>query len=77
VMTAAGSMTHGPVLVHAGHPRDAARGTIFPLTPGQLAHADAHEVSGCRRAEASRTSGETVGACVDAQRDNKQAGSAT
>jgi gamma-glutamylcyclotransferase (GGCT)/AIG2-like uncharacterized protein YtfP len=64
VIAASGSDRH-PILV-AGRADDAVEGTVFAITPAELAAADAYEVDDYRRVEAALRAGGTAWVYVKA-----------
>jgi Gamma-glutamyl cyclotransferase, AIG2-like len=48
-VVATSGKTHHPVVTYSGNPADKVSGTVFAITPEELAHADAYEVSDYRR----------------------------
>lgn len=54
---AASGKTHHPGVVHTGKPADRVPGTVFEITPAELASADAYEVYEYERVEAALASG--------------------
>jgi len=60
-------MTHHPMLVHTGQPQDLVDGTVFAITPAELAHADAYEVADYQRVRVGLASGLTAWVYVDAR----------
>lgn len=48
-VVATSGKTHHPVVSYSGNPADQVSGTVFTITPEELAHADAYEVSDYRR----------------------------
>lgn len=66
-VVATSGLTHHPMLVHTGQPSDMVSGTVFLITPAELAQADAYEVSDYRRARAALASGESAWVYVDAR----------
>jgi len=60
-------MTHHPMLVPTGRPQDLVDGTVFAITPAELQHADAYEVSDYRREHVVLTSGLSAWVYVDAR----------
>ena len=60
-------LTHHPMLVWTGRRDDTVPGTVFRLTPEELAQADAYEVSDYRRARAVMASGASAWLYVDAR----------
>lgn len=67
--------THHPILRHTGNPDDQVKGTVFELTPAELAHADDYEVSDYQRVSATLLSGKTcwIYAAAAEQRPSKKA----
>jgi len=59
--------THHPMLVRTGRDEDVVEGTVFALTPDELAHADAYEVSDYRRVRVRLASGLSAWVYADAQ----------
>jgi len=60
-------MTHHPLLVPSGRPQDLVDGTVFAITPAELAHADAYEVADYRRERVTLASGLAAWVYVDAR----------
>ncbi|WP_265304832.1 gamma-glutamylcyclotransferase family protein [Verminephrobacter eiseniae] len=60
-------MTHHPMLVPTGQPRDLVDGTVFAITPEELRHADAYEVADYRRERITLASGLSAWVYVDAR----------
>jgi gamma-glutamylcyclotransferase (GGCT)/AIG2-like uncharacterized protein YtfP len=54
---AASGKTHHPVVVRSGRAEDRVAGTLFEITPAELASADAYEVYEYERVEAELASG--------------------
>jgi gamma-glutamylcyclotransferase (GGCT)/AIG2-like uncharacterized protein YtfP len=54
---AASGKTHHPGVVRSGRPADRVAGTVFEITPAELAAADAYEVYEYERVEAELASG--------------------
>ncbi len=48
-VVATSGKTHHPVVSYSGNPADTVSGTVFAITPEELEHADAYEVSDYRR----------------------------
>ncbi|MDY0744651.1 gamma-glutamylcyclotransferase family protein [Paucibacter sp. R3-3] len=59
--------THHPIAVPTGQAGDTIDGMVIEVTPAELAHADAYEVSDYRRAAVTLASGVTAWAYVDAR----------
>lgn len=60
-------MTHHPMLVRTGRSQDLVDGTVFAITPAELQHADAYEVSDYRRERVVLASGLPAWVYVDAR----------
>ncbi|MCW5237786.1 gamma-glutamylcyclotransferase [Verminephrobacter eiseniae] len=60
-------MTHHPMLVPTGQPRDLVDGTVFAITPEELRHADSYEVADYRRERITLASGLSAWVYVDAR----------
>ncbi|PQV52470.1 gamma-glutamylcyclotransferase family protein [Paraburkholderia sp. BL21I4N1] len=56
-VVATSGKTHHPVVSYSGNPTDTVSGTVFSITPAELAHADAYEVSDYRRDKVTLASG--------------------
>ena len=56
--------THHPILLATGNPADTVSGTVFLITPEELAQADKYEVSDYRRVLAPLASGGSAWAYV-------------
>jgi hypothetical protein len=56
-VVATSGKTHHPVVTYSGNPADTVSGTVFAITPEELAHADAYEVSEYRRERVVLASG--------------------
>ncbi|NYH18545.1 gamma-glutamylcyclotransferase family protein [Paraburkholderia bryophila] len=56
-VVATSGKTHHPVVSYSGNPADKVRGTVFSITPEELAQADAYEVSDYRRDRVTLASG--------------------
>ena len=56
--------THHPILLATGNPSDTVSGTVFLITPEELAQADKYEVSDYRRVLAPLASGGSAWAYV-------------
>ena len=56
--------THHPILLATGNPADTVSGTVFLITPEELAQADKYEVSDYRRVLAPLASGVSAWAYV-------------
>ncbi len=56
VLAKSGERFH-PVVMPSGNPADTVAGKVFSLTAGELAHADAYEVSDYRRIQVKLVSG--------------------
>jgi len=56
--------THHPILLATGNPADKVSGTVFLITPEELAQADKYEVSDYRRVLAPLASGGSAWAYV-------------
>jgi gamma-glutamylcyclotransferase (GGCT)/AIG2-like uncharacterized protein YtfP len=54
---ATSGQTHHPIVVHTGDPQDQIAGTVFELTPEDLAQADRYEVADYRRERFTLASG--------------------
>ncbi|MFT4090593.1 MAG: gamma-glutamylcyclotransferase family protein [Asticcacaulis sp.] len=59
VLKTSGERFH-PVAVKTGNAADKVAGKVFRITPEELAHADAYEVSDYKRIEVALTSGTTA-----------------
>lgn len=60
-------LTHHPMLVWTGDLQDTVQGTVFQLTPAELAQADAYEVADYRRVRAPLASGSSAWVYADAR----------
>ena len=67
-VVATSGLTHHPMLVWTGSASDMVPGTVFLVTPAELAQADAYEVSDYRRDKAELASGDSAWVYVDARR---------
>ncbi|ASL43372.1 hypothetical protein bAD24_I07770 [Burkholderia sp. AD24] len=56
-VVATSGKTHHPVVSYSGNPADKVSGTVFSITPEELAQADAYEVSDYRRDRVTLASG--------------------
>jgi hypothetical protein len=56
-VVATSGKTHHPVVSYSGNPADTVNGTVFAITPEELAHADAYEVSDYKRERVELASG--------------------
>ncbi|MEW9572086.1 gamma-glutamylcyclotransferase family protein [Rhodanobacter sp. Si-c] len=56
-VVATSGATHHPIAVRSGDPADLVHGTVFRLTPQELAKADAYEVDDYRRVAVALASG--------------------
>ena len=57
---ATSGQTHHPIVMFTGNVEDFVEGTVFQLTPEELAQADSYEVSDYKRVEVSLRSGGTT-----------------
>jgi gamma-glutamylcyclotransferase (GGCT)/AIG2-like uncharacterized protein YtfP len=65
-VVATSGKTHHPILVRAdGRTSDTVEGTVFAITPAELAQADAYEVAEYRRERVTLASGRTAWVYVD------------
>ncbi len=60
-------LTHHPMLVRTGQASDTVPGTVFRITPQELAQADAYEVADYRRTRAALASGGSAWVYADAR----------
>ena len=58
--------THHPLVQYTGRADDGVPGTVFSITPEELRHADAYEVSAYRRQSVRLHSGQNAWVYVDA-----------
>lgn len=56
-VVATSGKTHHPVVAYSGDPSHTVSGTVFAITPAELAHADAYEVSDYKRERVKLASG--------------------
>jgi Gamma-glutamyl cyclotransferase, AIG2-like len=61
------AQTHHPMLIHTGRPEDRVDGTVFAITPEELAQADAYEVADYKRQRVTLASGLAAWVYVDAR----------
>lgn len=66
-VVATSGKTHHPIVVRTGHATDRVEGTVFLITPDELAHADAYEVKDYRRDRVALASGLSAWVYVDAR----------
>lgn len=66
-VVATSGLKHHPMLVSTGRPSDMVSGTVFLISPNELAQADAYEVSDYRRERAALASGNWAWVYVDAR----------
>ena len=66
-VVATSGLARHPVAVRTGRAADTVPGTVFLITPAELAQADAYEVSDYRRVRAALASGDTAWVYVDAR----------
>jgi gamma-glutamylcyclotransferase (GGCT)/AIG2-like uncharacterized protein YtfP len=66
-VVATSGATHHPIVSHSGDEADAVHGTVFRITPQELAQADAYEVADYRRISVTLASGEQVWIYVRAE----------
>ncbi len=59
--------THHPITVKTDQDSDRIEGTVFAVTPDELAHADAYEVEDYRRERVKLASGRAAWVYVDAR----------
>lgn len=57
--------THHPIVKYTGHPSDLVAGTVFSVTPQELANADTYEVAAYRRVNVTLQSGLQAWVYVD------------
>lgn len=65
--------SHHPIVRYTGRASDQVDGTVFELTPAELARADDYEVSDYRRVSAALLSGQVCWVYVAAGQEAKQA----
>ncbi|HEY5770861.1 MAG TPA: gamma-glutamylcyclotransferase family protein [Terrimicrobium sp.] len=66
-VVATSGKTHHPIVNYTGHQSDIVHGTTFAVTPEELQHADAYEVSDYKRISATLLSGVRAWVYVDAR----------
>ncbi|MGE0799567.1 MAG: gamma-glutamylcyclotransferase family protein [Lautropia sp.] len=66
-VVATSGLAHHPMLVRSGQASDTVPGTVFSITPAELAQADVYEVSDYRRDRVTLASGRAAWAYVDAR----------
>lgn len=66
-VVATSGKTHHPIVKHTGNPADTVLGTVFEVTPSELASADAYEVDAYKRVRADLGSGRQAWVYVDAR----------
>lgn len=66
-VVATSGLKYHPMLVSTGRPSDMVSGTVFLISPNELAQADAYEVSDYRRERAALASGDSAWVYVDAR----------
>jgi gamma-glutamylcyclotransferase (GGCT)/AIG2-like uncharacterized protein YtfP len=64
-VVAASGKTHHPIVAYTGRAQDRVDGTVFAITPAELRHADAYEVSDYRRDRVTLASGLAAWVYVD------------
>jgi hypothetical protein len=64
---ATSGQTHHPIVAHTGNDTDQVTGTVFEVTPQELAHADAYEVDDYKRVAVMLGSGKRAWVYVDAR----------
>ncbi|MDX1400107.1 MAG: gamma-glutamylcyclotransferase family protein [Oceanospirillum sp.] len=72
VVATSGKAFH-PILKYTAHPEDQVEGTVFDVTPDELAQADRYEVEEYVRVVAVFNSGKTAWAYVCAETERKRA----
>jgi gamma-glutamylcyclotransferase (GGCT)/AIG2-like uncharacterized protein YtfP len=65
-VVATSGKTHHPVVAYTGDSANRVTGTVFAITPEELAHADAYEVDAYRRDRVTLASGIQAWVYVDA-----------
>jgi hypothetical protein len=65
-VVATSGKTHHPVVAYTGEPANRVTGTVFAITPEELAHADDYEVDAYRRDRVTLASGIAAWVYVDA-----------
>ncbi|WP_322044845.1 gamma-glutamylcyclotransferase family protein [Paraburkholderia sp. J67] len=65
-VVATSGKTHHPVVTWTGNPYDRVSGTVFAISPEELAHADSYEVAAYRRDRVTLVSGVSAWVYVDA-----------
>ncbi len=63
---------HHPIIAPTGHASDTVEGTVFKITPQELAHADRYEVDAYKRVRVIMSSGQTAWAYIDANDEIKK-----
>ena len=66
-VVATSGKTHHPIVAYTGNAADRVEGTVFAITPEELAHADEYEVDAYRRDRVKLASGLSAWVYVNAQ----------